>query len=202
MVSLSSSSNHSISQEVADEKPIPHDQNVLQKHVEFFDRNHDGIIYPWETFQGFRAIGCGYLISSVAALFINASLSRKTRPGKFPSLLFPIEVKNIQKAKHGSDSSVYDSEGRFVPSKFEEIFKKHARTHPDALTSDELMEMLKANREPKDYGGWLGSFSEWKFLYILCKDSDGLLHRDTIRGVYDGSLFEKLEKEHSQKKNK
>ncbi|KAL9324909.1 hypothetical protein ACSQ67_005554 [Phaseolus vulgaris] len=160
MVSLSSSSNHSISQEVADEKPIPHDQNVLQKHVEFFDRNHDGIIYPWETFQGFRAIGCGYLISSVAALFINASLSRKTRPGKFPSLLFPIEVKNIQKAKHGSDSSVYDTEGR------------------------------------------LGSFSEWKFLYILCKDRDGLLHRDTIRGVYDGSLFEKLEKEHSQKKNK
>ncbi|QCD89598.1 Caleosin-related [Vigna unguiculata] len=122
--------------------------------------------------------------------------------GKFPSPLLPIEVKNIQKAKHGSDSSVYDSEGRFVPSKFEEIFRKHARTHPDALTSDELREMLKANREAKDYSGWLASFSEWKALYVLCKDSNGLLHRETIRAAYDGSLFEKMEKEHSQKKNK
>ncbi|KAA8529015.1 hypothetical protein F0562_033497 [Nyssa sinensis] len=71
--------------------------------------------------------------------------------GKSFSLLFPIEVKNIQKAEHGSDSGVYDTEGRFVPSKFEEIFGKHARTNSEVLTSDEFMGMLKANRVPKDY---------------------------------------------------
>ncbi|CAJ1932640.1 unnamed protein product [Sphenostylis stenocarpa] len=183
-----------------DEKPIPQDQNVLQKHVGFFDRNQDGIIYPWETFRGFRAIGCGYFLSFVAAIFINGGLSHKTRPGKFPSLLLPIEVKNIKRAKHGSDSGVYDSEGRFVPSKFEEIFRKHARTHADALTSDELKGLLKANREPKDYAGWLASYTEWKILYVLGKDTHGLLHKDTIRAVYDGSLFQKMEKEHSRKK--
>ncbi|CAK9172260.1 unnamed protein product [Ilex paraguariensis] len=171
------------------------DQNVLQKHVMFFDRNNDGIVYPWETFRGFRAIGCGILLSTTAAIFINVGLSRKTRPGKFPSLLFPIEVKNIHKAKHGSDSGVYDTEGRFVPSKFEEIFSKHAHTNSNFLTSDELMAMLKANRVPKDFAGWLASYTEWKILYILCKDKNGLLHKDTIRGVYDGSLFEKMAKE-------
>lgn len=31
---------------------IESDENVLKKHVEFFDRNNDGVIYPWETFQG------------------------------------------------------------------------------------------------------------------------------------------------------
>ncbi|KAA8532513.1 hypothetical protein F0562_032671 [Nyssa sinensis] len=171
------------------------DANVLQKHVTFFDRNKDGIVYPSETFQGFRAIGCGIALSSAAAIFIHIGLSHKTRPGKFPSPLFPIEVKNIKKAKHGSDSGVYDTEGRFVPSKFEDIFRKNARTNADALTSDELMGMLKANRAPKDYGGWLGSYSEWKILYVLCKDKHGLLHKDTIRAVYDGSLFEKMAKE-------
>ncbi|KAA8529011.1 hypothetical protein F0562_033501 [Nyssa sinensis] len=171
------------------------EQNFLAKHASFFDRNKDGIVYPSETFQGFRAIGCGYLLSFFAAIFINVGLSGKTRPGKSFSLLFPIEVKNIQKAKHGSDSGVYDTEGRFVPSKFEEIFGKHARTNSEALTSDELMGMLKANRVPKDYKGWLASYTEWKILYVLCKDKRGLLHKETIRAVYDGSLFEKMAKE-------
>lgn len=187
----------------ADFKPLssgnhndePAGENVLAKHVAFFDRNHDGVVYPWETFKGFRAIGAGLPLSSFAALFINMGLSQKTRPGRFPSLLFPIEIKNIAKAKHGSDSGVYDTEGRFVQSKFEEIFSKHAHTNPNYLTNKELDEMLKANRDPKDYGGWLAAFVEWKVLYSLCKDKNGLLQKDTIRGVYDGSLFEKMETE-------
>ncbi|KAF7133056.1 hypothetical protein RHSIM_Rhsim09G0091500 [Rhododendron simsii] len=171
------------------------EENVLKKHVSFFDRNKDGVIYPWETYQGFRAIGCGIFFSAFAAIFINVGLSRKTRPGKFPSLLFPIEINNIHKAKHGSDAGVSDREGRFVNSKFEEIFNKHARMNTNALTSDELNGMLLANRAPKNFGGWLGSYIEWKILHRLCKDKNGLLHKDTIRAVYDGSLFEQMAKE-------
>uniref|UniRef100_K7LDH0 Peroxygenase 5 n=1 Tax=Glycine max TaxID=3847 RepID=K7LDH0_SOYBN len=122
--------------------------------------------------------------------------------GKFPSILFPIEIKNIQRGKHGSDTGVYDTEGRFVPSKFEEIFNKHAHTHPNALTYDELTEMIKANREPKDFSGRIGSVVEWKILYKLAKDKSGLLQKETIRGVYDGSLFEQLKKQHSSGKEK
>ncbi|KAJ4961328.1 hypothetical protein NE237_021238 [Protea cynaroides] len=171
------------------------DLTPLQKHAAFFDRNKDGLIYPWETFKGFRAIGAGIPLSAIASVFINVSLSGKTRPeGKF-SPSFPIEVKNISKGKHGSDSGVYDTEGRFVPAKFEEIFRKHAHTNPNALTSKELSELLKDNRIPKDFKGWLGAWTEWKALYLLCSDKDGFLQKDTIRGVYDGSLFEKMEKE-------
>ncbi|KAK9051032.1 hypothetical protein SSX86_027657 [Deinandra increscens subsp. villosa] len=185
----------------SDSEAIESDENVLQKHIAFFDRNHDGLIYPWETFQGFRAIGSGILLSSFAAVFINLGLSRKTRPGKkYPNLLFPIEIENIKLAKHGSNSGVYDAHGRFVPSKFEEIFHKYALTNPDSLTSKELDEFIKGNREPKDYAGWIGGLSEWKILYYLGKDKNGVLKKETIRGVFDGSLFEKMEADEMSKK--
>ncbi|KMT03499.1 hypothetical protein BVRB_8g191790 isoform A [Beta vulgaris subsp. vulgaris] len=177
-------------------------ENVLAKHVAFFDRNHDGIVYPWETFKGFRAIGSGLLLSTVAAFVINMGLSHKTRPGRFPSLLFPIEIKNIAKVKHGSDSGVYDTEGRFVQPKFEAIFSKYARSNANALTAKELDEMLKANREPKDFAGRFGAYLEWKVCFSLCKDKNGLLQRDTIRGVYDGSIFEMMENERLSAKKK
>ncbi|KAK1552961.1 hypothetical protein Q3G72_026383 [Acer saccharum] len=164
------------------------DQNFLQKHAGFFDRNKDGLIYPWETFE--------------ASLFINVVLGYITRSGKWPSLLFPIEIKNIAKAKHTSDSGIYDSEGGFVPSKFEEIFKNYAHTNPDALTTDELSEMLTAKRKPMDYIGWTAAFLEWKLLFYMCKDVNGLLSKETIRGVFDGSLFEQMEKGRRSSKKK
>ncbi|CAN6201893.1 unnamed protein product [Urochloa humidicola] len=175
----------------------------LQGHAAFFDRDKDGIIYPAETYQGFRAIGAGVVLSAVAAVFINGGLGPKTIPEneKTSPFKLPIYVKNIHKGKHGSDSGVYDANGRFVPEKFEEIFKKHAHTKPDALTSKELQGLLQANREPKDFKGWLGGFTEWKVLYYLCKDKDGFLHKDTLRAVYDGSLFERLEKERKTKES-
>ncbi|KAH7570904.1 hypothetical protein JRO89_XS05G0219500 [Xanthoceras sorbifolium] len=72
----------------------------------------------------------------------------------------------------------------------------------DALTSDELSAMLKANREPKDYAGWIAALSEWKIVFYLCKDKNGLLRKETLRGVYDGSLFERMEKERQSAKKK
>ncbi|XP_048542381.1 probable peroxygenase 5 [Triticum urartu] len=179
-----------------------HELTPLQKHAAFFDRNRDGIIYPSETYRGLRAIGCGVVLSAAGTVFINVFLSSKTVPAnvKPPAFKFPIYVKTIQQGKHGSDTDVYDTQGRFVPEKFEEIFKKHAHTRPDALTDKELGEMLKANRDPKDFAGRVGAFVEWRLLYALCKDKEGFLHKETVKAVYDGSVFEKLEREKKEAK--
>jgi peroxygenase len=48
----------------------------------------------------------------------------------------------------------------------------------------------------------VASYTEWKILYDLCKDKNGLLHEDTIRAAYDGSLFEHMEKERTSAKKK
>jgi hypothetical protein len=47
----------------------------------------------------------------------------------------------------------------------------------------------------------IGSSVEWNVLYKLAKDKNGLLQKETIRGVYDGSLFEVLKKEHTKRIN-
>jgi len=42
---------------------------------------------------------------------------------------------------------------------------------------------------------------EWSVLYKVAKDKNGLLQKDAIRAVYDGTLFEQLKKQRSSTKN-
>ncbi|CAM6051555.1 unnamed protein product [Sphagnum compactum] len=215
----------------------PKGLSVLQQHVSFFDRNDDGIIYPWETFEGFRAIGFNLLFSFWAMVLINGSFSWVTldpdewlvavfqavisiviyvlgvigtgNPGEWndrpvqswiPSPLFPIYIKNIHRAKHGSDSGVYDTEGRFVPEKFEELFSKFAKTEKTRLTPGELWEMTEANRCAMDPFGWTAEKLEWFAVYLLLMDRDGYVPKEGIRGQYDGTIFKYIKRENQMKK--
>ncbi|KAI5077525.1 hypothetical protein GOP47_0007349 [Adiantum capillus-veneris] len=176
---------------------IGHDHKnftVLQQHVEFFDRNKDDVIYPWETFAGFRAIGFGYIISFLGMCFINISMSYATQPSIIPSPLFSIHIRNMHKAIHGSDTGVYDNEGRFIPAKFEEVFSKYARTYPDKLSFGELLDMTESLRDAFDLFGWVANKLEWGVTYWIAKDEKGYAPKEAIRGVYDGSFFYYLEK--------
>lgn len=176
------------------------DMSVLQQHCAFFDKDKDGIIYPLDTYKGFRAIGFNVLFSIIVAVIINVAFSYYTLPGWMPSLLLPIYIDNIHRAKHGSDTETYDTEGRFDPSKFDAIFSKYARKVPDQLTFWEIQYMLKSNRNSNDPLGWGASELEWVAFYLIAKNEHNRVEKETFRRMFDGSLWEELAKQNSSRK--
>ncbi|XVE81917.1 hypothetical protein DITRI_Ditri15bG0104900 [Diplodiscus trichospermus] len=168
--------------------------SVLQQHVAYFDRDKDGVVYPWETFLALVDLGLNPIYCLIVAIIINVGLSYFTLPGWLPNPLFPIYIDRIHKCKHGSDTSTYDTEGRFMPVNFENIFSKYARTHPDKISYDEVQEMIKGNRNSYDFIGSLISRAEFSILFKVAQDQDGFVSKDALRGCYDGSLFHHVAK--------
>ena len=74
---------------------------MLQQHVLFWDRDNDGVIWPWNTYTGFRDLGFNILFSLLAVLIINLNFSYPTRLAHsyIPDPFFRVYVSSIHKAK-------------------------------------------------------------------------------------------------------
>ncbi|KAL7615610.1 probable peroxygenase 3 [Lactuca sativa] len=176
--------------------------SVVQQHAAFFDQDNDGIIYPWETYTGCQALGFNIISNVLFTFFTHLLFSYPSLPGYIPSLLFPIYIANVHKCKHPSVSGTYDTEGRYVPANFENMFSKYGKTTPNKLTFKEIWSMTSGNRVSLDIIGWILNKVEWVAVYLIAKDEEGYLSKEAMRGVFDGSLFDKIAKRNATKGKK
>jgi len=165
------------------------DGTVMQQHVAFFDPDHDGVIWPSDTYHGMRALGFNMLIGVLSVLIIHSFFSFPTVdwPWLFDPL-FRIYVKNIHKCKHGSDSGTYDNEGRYIPQKFEDFFSKYGEGK-DGLSAVDIVAALYGQRVLLDMVGTGGAIFEWFITYLLLWPEDGIIRKEDVRRVFDGSMF-------------
>jgi len=79
-----------------------------------------------------------------------------------PDPFFRVYVDGIHKDKHGSDSGIFDNEGRFVSSRFEDMFTKYATScTPDTLTFKDLFRLISGQRDAMDPYGLFAAVFEW-----------------------------------------
>ncbi|KAH7882360.1 Caleosin related protein-domain-containing protein [Phlebopus sp. FC_14] len=168
--------------------------SVMQQHCIYWDDDGDGVIWPRDTWIGFRDLGFNLLFCFLATIVVHAGLSLPTRLGVsyFPDPFFRIYIETIHMGKHGSDSGVFDTEGRYIPAKFEDMWCKYATTTSSrprtTMTIYELWQFTHGNRLAMDPFGWVAGFFEWVAAFLLIQ-KDGEVDKEDVRKVIDGSIF-------------
>ena len=168
---------------------------TLQRHASFFDDNGDRGIDVAECTRGLKAVGMPFGVAEAAALAIVAPLSMLTRGSL---LAMNIDIENIQKGTHDSDTGILDKRGRFNAGRFEKTFGARStvdRNGDKAFTATEITRMVNTNRE--SLLGSLVSLAEWQLLLMLAADAEALeddkavpaLSVARIKSFYDGTLF-------------
>ena len=167
-------------------------RTALQKHVDFFDTNHDGLITLSDTYLGLRRLGLGAARAAAFAGVINAALGTSTSGA--PSLT--VDTRRIHAGKHRSDTGVYDKKGRFSPVRFRRLFARYDADGDGALDGEELGRLCADNRA--DLVGHLGSKAEFGLLLDLAgeeRNSKKVLTRGRLQRFYNGSLLYQISEE-------
>ncbi|KAL8722111.1 MAG: hypothetical protein Q9225_001355 [Loekoesia sp. 1 TL-2023] len=177
-------------------------RTIIQQHVKYWDRDNDNIIWPRDTYIGCRDFGWGIALSLFAAIVTHAGLSYSTVSGILPDPFFRIYIDRLYRSKHGSDSMTYDNQGRFRSQQFEDIFAKYDAGNKGGLDAGDVFVFWKEQRMLFDFFGWGACAVEWLATYLLLWPEDGIMKKEDVRGIYDGSIFYKRAQETKTKRAK
>lgn len=173
--------------------PGKHQTTALAKHVGFFDVNGNGKITVTESRERLGALGVDGIQGYAGAAAVNFVIASMV--AGYPALT--IDLSQIQKSKHDSDSDIFDKDGHFDQAKFDELFARFDKNRDDALDGDEITDFLTRNKE-SFFGSTLAKLELPILLRIAGEpmDVDGVetsvLTKERLAKFYDGSLFYEL----------
>ena len=134
-------------------------------------------------------------IAEAGSFAINSALGTSTMG--YPSLT--VSIWDIDAAVHGSDTGIYDSQGRFNPVQFDRLFTDWDRNGSGGLDPLELAARAVDDADLGDVFGVTASAAEFGLLYAVAAE-DGELTRARMRGFYDGTLFYELAEERADER--
>ncbi|KAJ7304830.1 Caleosin [Mycena albidolilacea] len=155
---------------------------ALQAHIAFFDTDDDDIIWPTDTYKGFRTIGYSIFFSALSMVVIHSGFSC-VRP--------PMRISIPLSAVHGSDSRAYTQTGTLDESRFNYVFALYSAEPHTHLSFREGVDLVRGNRNPFDVFGWFAAVFEWGATFLLLAE-DGRVKREDVHGIMDGTIFPKL----------
>lgn len=192
-----------------EEQIHPITKSDLVSHVSFFDRNKDGIILPWETFETLHSdLGINGIVSLFTTALLHLCMSYSTSDSWVPDPFFGIKVANISRCRLGSHSGVYDQNGKVNMSAFEAQFgkvdlKDYFRwpqleiQRPiilPRLTLADAWGISDQNDSLLDFVGWMLDKIMWTLLAILENNS---ISKKSLLECYKGEVYFKEKKKNS-----
>lgn len=135
----------------------------MKQHAGYWDTDGDGVIWPRDTYRGFRKWGWNVPLALLATCIINFLLSYPTVHGYLPDPFFRIHTDRLPKFMHGSDNSTtYDPHGRVRPQHFEDIFAKYDVGHKGGLDKWDVARVWNGHRLVFDFLGMSAVLFECK----------------------------------------
>eukprot|EP00775_Hariotina_reticulata_P008473 gene8473-8656_t len=89
-------------------------------------------------------------------------------------------------------SGCISKDGYFLPSAFEAIWSTHDPMGRGRLSLRNVLELVWNKSKFTDIFGSFATAVQWLLTWWLFHDDDGLLRKNDIRGIYDGTAFYRL----------
>ncbi|KAI1662832.1 Caleosin related protein-domain-containing protein [Daldinia decipiens] len=170
--------------------------HILRQNAEYFDSDQDGIIWPRDTYKGYRKLGWGITYSCLVASILHSTLSYPTGDSYTPDPLLRIRYDG----KHSTGNVSYDEKGQARGNQVcETILAKYDKNNKGGMDIRDILRFCKDQRSVSTCYGWSLTALEWLALYLALRQHNGIVGSEDIRTAFDGSVLFKRSEERQRK---